>query len=472
MKGSISVVVYILYLSLLTYANPKGYHITTIETPKDTLFHVTGLDISKDSTVYCATRYGDVWTYTDNTWTLFARGLHEPCGLLIDSDGSVVVAQKPELTRLVDHNKDGYADEYILMSSAWEFHNNYHEFNFGVLKDKLGNYIGTLNLAHNDPEALKLSTMVSRGGYRGWAYKVTPQGEYIPFAKGLRSPAGIGFNDVEDIFYTDNQGDYVGTSMLCQIKQDAFYGHPVSLLDAGYNREQIKQMSLETLDQMRTLPVAWIPHQEIANSPGNPEWNNTKGKFGPFEGQFFVGDQTNSNIFRIALQKVGDNYQGVVINFMEGFQCGNIRLKFSPAGELYVGQTGRGWMSKGPALFGLQKVTWDGAQPFEIQDVKLTKDGFDISFTQALDPKTVSNDNLIATQWWYAYHEKYGSPKVDEHPSTITSIQLDQHHKRLHIKMNLTEKQVYCFNFSKFRSQTGEFLVNSKSYYTAVNLIQ
>lgn len=466
-----ALILILLSFTQLVFANPKGYSISTIETPKDTLFHVTGLDIAKDGTVYCATRYGDVWSLKDNQWTQFAKGLHEPCGVLVDSDGTLVVAQKPELTRLIDSDNNGIADQYIMINGDWEFHDNYHEFNFGVVKDNQGNYVGTLNLAHGDKEALKLSTMVSRGGYRGWAYKVTPKGEFIPYAYGLRSPAGIGVNNVGDIFYTDNQGDFVGTSMLCQILEGAFYGHPVSLLDKGYSREQITNMKIEELDRMRTLPVVWIPHQEIANSPGNPEWDGTQGKFGPFSNQFFVGDQTQSNIFRISLQKVKGVYQGAVINFMTGFQCGNIRLKFSDNGELFVGQTGRGWLSKGAKTFGLQKVSWDGTVPFEIQDVKMTSKGFKVKFTKPLNANQIATDSFAATHWWYTYHKNYGSPKVNETNSEIQNVQLSQDGKTLNINMPLQAKQVYHFDFENFKSKDEESLANSKAYYTATNLV-
>ena len=461
--------VLILALSALTTiqaATPEGYNIETIATPPSVRFHVTGLDVAKDGTVYCATRFGDVWSLKNNTWTHFAQGLHEPCGLLVDDDGSIVVTQKPELTRLVDLNKDDKADEYIKISSAFEFHNNYHEFHYGGLKDNDGNYVGTLNLAHGDNKALKLSTMVSQGGYRGWAYKVTPQGKFIPVASGLRSPAGIGKMPNGDIFYTDNQGDFVGTSMLHQILPDKFYGHPVSLLDKDYSREKIKSMKDEDFDKLRTLPVVWIPHGEIANSPGNPEWDNTQGKFGPFKDQFFVGDQTRSNIFRISLQKVGDIYQGCVIDFMTGFQSGAMRLKFDIEGALWVGETGRGWTARGSKQYGLQKVSWNGTIPFEIQDVKMTKTGFKVTFTKEIDATTSKKIQL--QNWWYDYHRKYGSPKVDVTAIAPKSIILGKDKKTLEIKVDLTEKKVYGFDFGQIKSTNGKSLANSKAYYTLI----
>ena len=460
----------LLTVSALNAASPEGYNIHTIKTPDRVLFHVTGLDIAKDGTVYCATRYGDVWSLKNEKWTHYAKGLHEPCGLFVDDDGSIVVTQKPELTRLVDINKDGKADEYIKISSAFEFHNNYHEFNYGGFKDNEGNYVGALNLAHGDPKALKLSTMVSQGGYRGWAYKVTPDGKFIPFASGLRSPAGIGRNPAGDIFYTDNQGDFVGTSMLHQIKQDAFYGHPVSLIDKGYSREQIKKMNEADWDKMRTVPVAWIPHGEVANSPGNPEWDTTQGKFGPFKDQFFIGDQTRSSIFRVSLQKVGDIQQGVVIDFMTGFQSGAMRLKFDQDGSLWVGETGRGWTARGGKLYGLQKVTWDGTVPFEIQDVKMTKDGFKVTFTKEIDESTAKNFKI--DNWWYEYRRGYGSPKGDMKTDLKKSVTLSSDKKSLEVKTDLTERKVYGFDFSKVKDAKGKSLANPNAFYTLVKTLK
>ena len=89
------------------------------------------------------------------------------------------------MTRLVDQDKDGKADLFLNLTNAFAFHNNYHEFNFGGVIDNDGNYMGTLNLAagRNVP-GLRISTMATEGGYRGWAYKVSSSGEFMPFASG------------------------------------------------------------------------------------------------------------------------------------------------------------------------------------------------------------------------------------------------------------------------------------------------
>lgn len=451
---------------------PDGYSIETINTPKDVLFHVTGLDTADNGDVYVVTRLGEVWKLANKQWSMFADGLHEPTGLMIDDDGSVIIAQKPELTRLLDVNQDGIADEYIKIADDWTFHDNYHEFNFGPVKDKQGNYYGTLNLSHGAPESFSMGTMGSAGGYRGWAYKVTPDGEFSPYAYGLRSPAGIGISPNQELFFTDNQGDWVETSKLHILEQDKFYGHPIPLIDhPDYTAEKIRAMTPEQLDKMREQPVAWIPHIEVANSPGNPEWDTTKGKFGPFKGQIFIGDQTQSNIFRVILDKVNGNYQGAVINFVGGMQSGNIRTKFDSQGQLWVGQTARGWGAKGGKPFGLQKIVWDGSNPFELLNIQLTQTGFKLQFTEALDKNSVKLNALTASQWHYLYSGNYGSAKQDTKSIKIDSVRLSDDGTSLEIDVPLQAGKVVAIDFSALKSKTKRSVSVGKVYYTLNQLI-
>ncbi len=451
---------------------PDGYSIVTIETPKDVRFHATGLDTDKHGIVYVATRFGDVWRFENNEWTKFAEGLHEATGLLIDDDGSVVVAHKPELTRLIDANEDGVADEYQYLSGGWDFHDNYHEFTFGPVKTGNGSYYGTLNLSHNDPNAFKMGAMGSSGGYRGFAFEVNAKGEFSPFAWGLRSPAGIGASPTGELFFTDNQGDWVPTSKLHLLKKGKFYGHPVSLIEVdGFTKESIQALSLDALEEMSETPVVWIPHGEVASSPGNPEWDTTAGSFGPFKNQIFIGDQTQSNIFRVLLDKVNGEYQGAVINFMNKFQSGNIRLDFDKKGQLWVGQTARGWGAKGGKPFGLQKVVWDGTNPFELLDIRLTKSGFSLSFTDELDASSVVKANLSAQQWGYKYSGNYGSPKIDLKSLDIASVTLQADGKTIDITLPLMAKQVIQIDFTGLRDKSGRSVSVDKVYYTLNQLI-
>ncbi len=453
--------------------DPAGYSISAIKTPDGVLFAVTGLDVEPDGTVWVATRLGEVWRLEKGRdWTRFAAGLHEPAGLLIEDDGSIVVAQKPELTRLVDLDGDGQADEYRHVASGFEFHDNYHEYHFGPVKDARGYYHGTLNLDHNAPGNLSLGAMGSLGGFRGWAYRVSPEGTFEAYAMGLRSPAGIGISPEGDIFCIDNQGDWVATSKMHLLEPGRFFGHPVSLRDdPGFAVEEIRSGSEEYFDRFREKPVVWIPNVEVANSPGNPVWDTTEGKFGPFAGQIFVGDQTQSRVFRISLQKVNGVYQGMVVNFLDGFRSGAIRLCFDPFGVLWVGQTARGWNAKGGELYGLEKVTWDGSVPFEIHDIKLTDTGFNISFTESLDQTQINLDTILVSRYHYPYTREYGAPKTDLESVPVQSAQLLVDGKTISVKADLQVDKVYEFEVSGVRSLNGRRVTASRAHYTLNQLV-
>lgn len=452
---------------------PAGYSISNIKTPDEVLFAVTGLDVEPDGTVWVATRLGEVWSLEKGrAWKRFATGLHEPAGLLIEDDGSIVVAQKPELTHLVDVDGDGQADEYRHIASGFEFHDNYHEYHFGPVKDAQGYYHGTLNLDHNAPGNLSLGAMGSLGGYRGWAYRVSPEGVFEPYAMGLRSPAGIGISPEGDIFCIDNQGDWVATSKMHLLQPGRFFGHPVSLRDdPGFAVDEIRSGSEEYFDRFRERPVVWIPNVEVANSPGNPVWDTTEGKFGPFAGQIFVGDQTQSRVFRISLQKVNGVYQGMVVNFLDGFRSGAIRLCFDPFGALWVGQTARGWNAKGGELFGLEKVTWDGSIPFEIHDIKLTDTGFNVSFTESLDQTQINLDTILVSRYHYPYTREYGAPKTDLESVPVQSAQLLVDGKTISVKVDLQVDKAYEFDVTGVRSQEGRRVTASQAYYTLNQLV-
>lgn len=312
-----------------------------------------------------------------------------------------------------------------------------------------------------------MGAMGTAGGHRGFAFQVDSEGNYSPYAWGLRSPAGIGSAPNGEVFFTDNQGDWVPTSKMHLLEQGKFYGHPVSLIEVdGFTRDKVKRLSLETLAEMSEKPVVWIPHVEVANSPGNPEWDVTQGKFGPFRGQVFIGDQTQSNIFRVLLDNVNGEYQGAVINFMNKFQSGNIRAEFDVNGQLWIGQTARGWGAQGGKPFGLEKVVWDGTNPFELLNMTLTKSGFKLTFTDDLLPSSVKKKSLSAQSWHYHYSGNYGSGKKALKSLPIDNVTLSDDGRTIDVQMPLETDKVVQINFAGLKDVNGRSVSVDKVYYT------
>jgi plastocyanin len=150
----------------------------------------------------------------------------------------------------------------------------------------------------------------------------------------------------------------------------------------------------------------------MCNSPSQPVFD-TKGAFGPFAGQMFVGDVAGPCVLRVMLEEVDGVMQGACVKFVEGLRAGNNRLVFSPDGtQLYVGQTVRGW---GNPSEGLQRVTFTGALPFDVKAMTLTKEGFTLTFTKPVEAIGGARPGSYkAKHYRYRYSPAYGSPQIDE----------------------------------------------------------
>ena len=472
--------VLVAFLMVAAPKGPEGYVVETVDIPDDITLGVGGLAFHPSGALFITTREGQVWRLKGQDWQLFADGLHEVLGIYIDPvSEDIWVMQRPELTQLVDRDGDGRADVYRTITAAWGLTDNYHEYAFGLVRDAEGSFYGTLNTSLSwvgwagsskwDIGRVHDGKMGRAARYRGWSFKVTPQGEFIPWSMGMRSPAGLGMNRHGEIFYTDNQGDWNGSSTLQQVVQGRFHGHPSSLMDhPEFAGKDLNAISVDAYREMRTPPAVYFIHGDLANSPGEPVFDETAGQFGPFEDQIFVGDQTRSNLMRIVLEKVQGAYQGAIFNFIEGLQSGVVRNQFNEQGVLYVGQTGRGWRSAGDKIFGLQTVRWDRqTTPVEMLSIGLTTRGFEIRFTQPMDVKALADASHYEIEHWhYLYRPEYGSPKADRAKVVPERIEVTHDGMRVHCQMPQLEGKVYQFRLNGMQSRSGRPLTNPIGWYT------
>jgi cytochrome c551/c552 len=161
-------------------------------------------------------------------------------------------------------------------------------------------------------------------------------------------------------------------------------------------------------------PAVWLPHGILGVSTSEIVVDETKGAFGPFAGQVFVGDQGMSKIARVFLEKINGRYQGASFDFKSGFRSGVLRMAYGQDNAMYVGGTNRGWGSTGKEAFGLERLVYTGNMPFEMKTVKAMPDGFEIEFTKPVDLKTAENVNSYdVSSYIYKYHPVYGSPMVN-----------------------------------------------------------
>lgn len=452
---------------------PKGYAAEQIAAPKDIhgrdqLFEPMGMATAPNDQLIVTTRTAGVWKIHNQKWTLIAEGLLDSLGLVVEEDGSLIVGQKPELTRLSDVDGDGWFEHYETLSDDFLATGNYHEYLHGPAKGADGNYYIQLNLAeHRNKKAIYKAGgkwMGAQGGYRGWSLQVTPKGGTTPYARGLRSPAGLAKGPNGKLYYTENQGEYVGTSKLFMLEKGRFYGHPGGLVDLAGMKPSSKEIQWDQVKGGKEKAIALMAHSRLANSPGSPAWANSA--FGEFEGQMFVGDQTLSTLFRI-LPK--ENYEAAIIPFADGFPSGVMRLSFDKNGDLFVGQTGRGWRAQGGSEHALVVVTRSEV-PLASELADITREGanFTLHFTQPVDPALVGAD-LRITSWTYLDSPNYGSPENDKGQLKISKMQFADDAQTLKVTLSempqLSKNRVFFFESKQLPATKG---ATCEAFYSIV----
>ena len=456
------------------------YEIKTLPIPKEIYLEVGGLATMPDGRLAVSTRRGEIWIIENPYQTAnhqvhykrFASGMHEVLGLAY-RDGAFYCSQRGELTKITDTDRDGVADLYEPIYQ-FELSGNYHEYTYGPVFDKNGDMLVTLNLAWVGFGEGKFAK------WRGWLVKIHPDGTMEPFAAGLRSPAGYSINQDGDIFYGENQGDWVGSGRVTHLAKGDFAGNPGGLKWAKEPNSPFR-LTLEEIQDNGApmyeaaakvknlkLPAVWFPHAIMGISTSDVLQDTTRGKFSPFPGQYFVADQGQSKIMRMGLEKVNGVYQGFCINYREGFQSGILRERFGLDGSMFVGMTSRGWGSTGKDEFGLQRLMWNGQMPFEIQDIQAKPDGFELSFTQAVDVNSVKKAASYALRSYiYKYQHQYGSPIIELKDLKISGVEVSGDKRKVRLVIDgLRQYFIHEFKLEGIRNEAGEPLLHETAYFT------
>jgi len=220
------------------------------------------------------------------------------------------------------------------------------------------------------------------------------------------------------------------------------------------------------------MPAVWLPHgvlgisnSEIVKIP--------KGVFGPFEEQLLVGDQGQSKISRVFMEKVKGELQGCAWDFRSGFQSGVLRMSWANDGSLFVGETNRGWGSAGEANEGMQRLYWNSFMPFEMKTVKAMPDGFEIEFTKPVDKKKATNlSSYLVESFNYKYTPVYGSPTMNLKKCPVKGVKVSEDGLTVRIIVgDLKQYYIHKISLDGIRDQDSSYsLVHSTAYYTLNNI--
>ena len=369
--------------------------------------------------VYVLDKVTGTTTKEQVTYTKVAGALKNPMGIQV-IDGRWYVSEREGLTELLPDGDDADTLMDHKRLASWPNGGNFHEFAFGLIHDADYFYVARSNAINNGGATTDPQPGVRR---RARAIKINRSTWQVStIAGGLRTPNGIGFGPENGIFVNDNQGAWLPANKMVQIKQDRFFNHFTNP-PGPFDTKPVTQ------------PVLWMPHNEIANSPTNPVLLTD----GPFKGQMIWGDLTYGGLQRGFLEKVDGEFQGAVFRHSAGLEVGVNRTVIGPDGAIYVGGTGEGgnWGEDNKLRYGLQKLTPNGNNVFDMEKMEVIEGGFKISYTHPVGDAAIAKlkDAYKFKQWRYVPTSQYGGPKVDEESllvtdATISVGQEDGHDQR------------------------------------------
>ncbi len=459
---------------------------TSMHSPRDAgwrpgqgiALEATGLAPLDGGRLAVAIRKGEVWILEGIegdvekiTYKRFASGLDEPLGLMRRGD-HLLLSQRSEVTELVDTDGDGVADQYLTAGKGWHVSGNYHGYAYGPVEDGEGRLWATLNLgmgakANNDLP------------WRGWGVCLKGDGTVEPMCAGMRSPCGLGRNAAGDVFFTDQQGQWIPTNSLHHLRRGVYYGNPEGMKAAEFPGSPLRPLAAEVngepypeaLEKLPQLvpPAVWFPYDKMGRSRTGITLDTTEGKFGPYQNQLFVGEFTTNKIGRVFLEKIEGEYQGACFPFLEGFPCAVMTMAFSEQGTQFAGMSNRGWSSLGSAAYGLQRIRWTGVVPFEVREMRARADGFELVFTLPVDRASASVVSAYQmTSYTYPLHATYGGEEIQTEDVAITraEVSLDGLQVRLTCQ-GLRAYFVHELNYGGVRSgEGGARPWHDRVYYT------
>ncbi|MEI6238981.1 MAG: discoidin domain-containing protein [Planctomycetia bacterium] len=436
----------------------QGYDLETIPVPFAGC-RPSDIAFGDDGVLYClAMTEGQVWRTRipppgkreQVSWQRYATGLFHPIGLAV-VDGRLYVAQKPEITELIDGDGDGTVERQRTVATGWGLSNGWHEYCFGLAVDAGKNLWFALNTGFFWNVGPGLA---NAGRLRGSILRIDHGTERLTeVATGCRVPNGIAPGPDGNMFFTDNQGDWIQSCKLAHIVPGRFYGHPET-------REKV--LAKDVYPDGRS--AVWLPH-DMSRSSSGPVHDDTAGAFGPFADQIFVGDVgygANGGIMRIALEKVDGEYQGACIPFIKNQPRGCERMKFGPDRRLYMATL----------TDGIVRATFNGRLPLAIHSVAIRPEGkgFKVRLTKPLaESCTVEPKQFSVKRWHYLYSDYYGSPAADL--KTIPVERADLSSDRTEIELTLPVEtypigMVYAFKLDGLTASSSETLEHNEAWYT------
>lgn len=427
---------------------------------------------------------GEVWIVpglasgTPGTPTRIATGLREALGVKVVGNDFYVM-EKPRIDKFTGSGTNWTKSTLWSLNTQWYNDNMWHHFSWGFAYKDSALWF-TTGMAYppdeNDPVE------------RGALMKVPLNGSgYTQYARGMRNTDGIGMGPDDEIFITDNQGDWKPADLMYWIptktapsNKGRFYGYRTTVNNAcGTTPDNVAQDNCPS-DPVYP-PAVWLPYGQFTNSPTHPLLL----KAGPYAGQMIFGDVYHGDILRTFVEKVNGEWQGAAFTFMTqrmgggGIQFGVQQFLYTPSGSIVAVGIGGGtgglagsnnWNWQG-TVRGMALLTPATTAPFDLLAIRSVSDGFDIEFSQPAGAAAGTASNWGVKTTVYTPVHQYGGDLNNNDNNVnvgVTSATLSEDGKHVHLKLaSLQTKRMYAITASNnVKSANGDALWTNVGYYT------
>jgi cytochrome c551/c552 len=354
-----------------------------------------GFDFFRDSSrAALSTWSGDVWLLSgidegleELDWQRIATGLYQPLGLkIVDED--IYVLARDQITILRDLNEDGEADYYENFNNDLQNTEHFHEFAMDLQTDSRGDFYFMKGGRHGKDALIP---------QHGTLLKVAEDGSTLDIiANGFRAPNGLLIRPDGKFVSTDQQGHWIPANRINILEPGGFYGYMWSF------HQNVRPTEYSD-------PLLWI-HPVIDRSPSTLVWTASP-SWPQIKERMLSLSYGMGKIDLVMTEEVDGKMQGALTRLPLDFETGIMRGQFHPVdGHLYVAGM-FGWAGNKISSGGFYRIRRT-REPLHLPvSFQTVKDGIFITFTNELDPLSVTDSgNFHVQEWNYEWKERYGSP--------------------------------------------------------------
>lgn len=408
---------------------------------------LTGLDFLPDGRLAVCSWDGDVWLVEEASgelrWQRIASGLYQPLGLKV-VNGLIHLTCRDQLVVLHDFNGDGETDFYECLNNDHQVTEHFHEFAMGLQTDAAGNFYYAKSARHGLPAVVP---------QHGTLLRVSPDGAKTEIiANGFRAANGVCLNPDGSFVVTDQEGHWNPKNRINWVTLDPrgkpkFYGNMFGYHDVT-----------DPSDDAMVPPLCWITNA-FDRSPAELLWVSSN-RWGTLDGSLLNLSYGYGKVFLTLHEQVGGLHQGGLIELpLPTFPTGIMRGRFNPRdGQLYAcGMFA--WAGNATQPGGLYRVRATGKPFFLPVELKATKRGLVLTFTDALDASSIDVNNIQVTTWSLKRSAGYGSNHFNTKTLTVRGAELTGNGKTLTLDVqDLTPTMCMEIKYA-LKSASGEPVV-------------